>query len=582
MEATYDIHDNSLRLRSSGKLDAETAARVKACKFRWAPRQECWLAKAWTPEREDLLMELCGEIDQEGTTPEERKKDRVERFKGYSQKRRADAEDARAGVDRIVGGIPLGQPILVGHHSERRARRDAKRIESGMRRTIGLFETSSYWTRRAQAAEGHAARMESNPVRWRRILKLESKLRGARRETEACETEIKIWSTASREQATLIANYGRLGALWSRLAKTDEDLELIRGEALKILASASKWHERWARHYECRIAYEREILGGWKPLKRAKPKNPPLLNYRAAGKIETDNQCNWSADERVMLLDQIEMTKSEYAAHHRDYKGTHTVWGKHHRVRILVQSGKWSAVFLVDSKEHPRPEKPSRVLEGRADSWPTLTKTAVALGGGAQAAVVDQLAQGIEELKGALEGGVQIAVADQLYPTPPELAARMAALAEIEEGDTVLEPSAGTGNLVQAALDAGAESVEAVEISPQLCRRLRARFAQDSVFVREGDFLEIDPDGENEDRFDVVLMNPPFGNAADITHIKRAMKRLKPEGWVVALCAGGPRQEKALKPLARHWERLPSGTFAGTAVAAVLLVIEQGKEDENA
>jgi hypothetical protein len=29
--------------------------------------------------------------------------------------------------------IPFGQPILVGHHSEGRARRDQGRIESGMR-----------------------------------------------------------------------------------------------------------------------------------------------------------------------------------------------------------------------------------------------------------------------------------------------------------------------------------------------------------------------------------------------------------------------------------------------------------------
>ncbi len=29
--------------------------------------------------------------------------------------------------------IPPGQPILVGHHSERRTRRDAQRIENGMK-----------------------------------------------------------------------------------------------------------------------------------------------------------------------------------------------------------------------------------------------------------------------------------------------------------------------------------------------------------------------------------------------------------------------------------------------------------------
>lgn len=43
---------------------------------------------------------------------------------------------AAAGFQRartIADAIPLGQPILVGHHSERHARRNQERIESGMR-----------------------------------------------------------------------------------------------------------------------------------------------------------------------------------------------------------------------------------------------------------------------------------------------------------------------------------------------------------------------------------------------------------------------------------------------------------------
>lgn len=45
------------------------------------------------------------------------------------------ATRSRVGFDRahqIAEGIPFGQPILVGHHSERRARRDQARIEAGM------------------------------------------------------------------------------------------------------------------------------------------------------------------------------------------------------------------------------------------------------------------------------------------------------------------------------------------------------------------------------------------------------------------------------------------------------------------
>jgi hypothetical protein len=50
----------------------------------------------------------------------------------------------------------------------------------------------------------------------------------------------------------------------------------------------------------------------------------------------------------------------------------------------------------------------------------------------------------------AAAAGVQVVTAPGLFPTPPKLATRMAALAKIEPGHRVLEPSAGTGNLVRA------------------------------------------------------------------------------------------------------------------------------------
>ena len=44
---------------------------------------------------------------------------------------------------------------------------------------------------------------------------------------------------------------------------------------------------------------------------------------------------------------------------------------------------------------------------------------------------------------------------------------------------------------------------------------------------------------------------------------------------LVAICAGGPRQEKVLQPLSDSWERLPADSFkeSGTNVSTVLLTI---------
>ena len=65
-------------------------------------------------------------------TYRERKEARLERRLDWAEKREQKATDAFARVHRIADSIPFGQPILVGHHSERHARADQSRIQNGM------------------------------------------------------------------------------------------------------------------------------------------------------------------------------------------------------------------------------------------------------------------------------------------------------------------------------------------------------------------------------------------------------------------------------------------------------------------
>jgi len=65
-------------------------------------------------------------------TYRERRAARADRLREWSSKRAARSTQAFAAVHRIADAIPFGQPILVGHHSERHARRDQARIYSGM------------------------------------------------------------------------------------------------------------------------------------------------------------------------------------------------------------------------------------------------------------------------------------------------------------------------------------------------------------------------------------------------------------------------------------------------------------------
>ena len=128
----------------------------------------------------------------------------------------------------------------------------------------------------------------------------------------------------------------------------------------------------------------------------------------------------------------------------------------------------------------------------------------------------------------------------QIVPTPPELADRMVALADVRPGQLVLEPSAGTGRIIDAIRrNAHGYAITAVELNCNMAHRLRTVDGVDDT--RQADFLECNGDLGT---FDRIVMNPPFANADDIKHIMHALKMLKPGGRLVAICANGPKAER--------------------------------------
>lgn len=80
---TYSPDDNKLRLYASLRLDEETYKKVHDAGFRWAPKQGLFVAPAWTPGREDVLLSLAGDIGDEDSTLFDRQEQRAERFNDY-------------------------------------------------------------------------------------------------------------------------------------------------------------------------------------------------------------------------------------------------------------------------------------------------------------------------------------------------------------------------------------------------------------------------------------------------------------------------------------------------------------------
>lgn len=266
LSATYSPEDNKLRLYASQRLDAETYTRVKAAGFSWAPRQELFVAPAWTPGREDLLVELCGEIGDEDTSLVDRAEQRAERFEDYSDRRAEDANAAKEAVDRIADGIPLGQPILVGHHSEKRARKDAERITTGMRRAVKMWEQSGYWKQRAAGAIRAAKYKELPTVRHRRIKTLEADKRAQERHIAEAERKRGWWEKWNATEphdadtalriADLTLSYETYTAVRDGTMTPEDACTRALESFPRIIAHA----QRWIDHLNNRLEYERAML----------------------------------------------------------------------------------------------------------------------------------------------------------------------------------------------------------------------------------------------------------------------------------------------------------------------------------
>jgi predicted RNA methylase len=159
---------------------------------------------------------------------------------------------------------------------------------------------------------------------------------------------------------------------------------------------------------------------------------------------------------------------------------------------------------------------------------------------------------------------------------------RVIELADIKPGMSVLEPSAGIGNIVLGAEAAGAD-VAAYEIDAK-----RLHSAKDRCVLAGGirltSFLLASP----EPVFDIVVMNPPFAKQADIAHVTHAAKFLKPGGRLVSVMSASvtfrtDAKTEAFRDFinahsAQH-EKLPTGAFkeSGTLVNAVIVSLTAGK-----
>lgn len=151
----------------------------------------------------------------------------------------------------------------------------------------------------------------------------------------------------------------------------------------------------------------------------------------------------------------------------------------------------------------------------------------------------------------------------QFYPTPSELAELAVSYADLRDGMTSLEPSAGQGGLADHMHVGVTTCVEVSDIHCQILQEKGHRWIG-------GDFLKLDI----TDRFDRVVMNPPFSSGRWQAHIEHAASLLAEGGRLVAILPASARNSDVLPSLQKTWSAVFENEFAGTGVSVVILVAD--------
>ena len=104
---------------------------------------------------------------------EERKAQRIENAKQMAQKNKLLADQLHTKAKQMSAVIPFGQPILVGHHSEKSDRRYIDKIHNTFGRSFEAAEKADYYDEKVKTIENNSAISSDDP---QAITKLKEKL----------------------------------------------------------------------------------------------------------------------------------------------------------------------------------------------------------------------------------------------------------------------------------------------------------------------------------------------------------------------------------------------------------------------
>jgi acyl dehydratase/Ni/Co efflux regulator RcnB len=127
---------------------------------------KCWVSKGKSENCSHIIAKLkdmgfvqlppIGEkisLEEQVLREQERAENRVIRFEKRAENAEKKANSFCNTSISMISAIPVGQPIHVGHHSEKADRRYREKADNNMRRSVEESEKAGYYADKAQTAQ---------------------------------------------------------------------------------------------------------------------------------------------------------------------------------------------------------------------------------------------------------------------------------------------------------------------------------------------------------------------------------------------------------------------------------------------
>lgn len=188
--------------------------------------------------------------------------DRREALTTKAERVAGEVEALWARSDRAVEGIPAGQPILIGHHSERRHRNALERSQNAAFAAVAKGREAKEVAARASVVGDAAKYAAGAPATLRRIERAQAELRGIDRNLDGYERRsldghgnpLYVWRTPPATGQRRESLEARKAQLLDQIAHDEQIVETAKAAGFRTYTKADftpgcliKAHGRWHR-----------------------------------------------------------------------------------------------------------------------------------------------------------------------------------------------------------------------------------------------------------------------------------------------------------------------------------------------